>query len=425
MTPAEMRAERARILANARSKFDEIKPETTEARAAEINREFDAMMASAQALEERAARAENLAAAEASLSAGDPRRPTGENGEARGVAQPGAVSYRQAFHAYLAAGGQVHAMAPEARAALSTGTANFTPEQRAQIVGTDGAGGALVPDEMMQGLVQSMAAWGPMYNEDMATVLNTTGGGSLPIPGVDDTAKEAAASGAEGSALADTGTKDVVFSKKTLEDFMYDTEWLRVSVQLVTSGMISMEQLLRDLLGERLGKIANKMLTVGTGSGQPSGIVTAAAVGKTAASLSAITADEILDFVHSVDPAYRANPKTRIMFNDSTLLALHKLKDGNGNYLIQDAPDGSGRLRIGAVSVPYKVNQAMANIGASAKTMVYGDFGRYYVRKIGAPIIGATQGREFWPGFGIAGYLRLDGTLADAKAVKAFQHPAV
>jgi hypothetical protein len=52
----ELREKQARIAANARAKFDEIKDDTPAERAAEIEREFDAMMAEHDAIGERVKR---------------------------------------------------------------------------------------------------------------------------------------------------------------------------------------------------------------------------------------------------------------------------------------------------------------------------------------------------------------------------------
>lgn len=424
MTPAELRARRARIVAEARTELAQITDTTDAARAAEINTRAEAMVAEAEALALRADTAERLERAERSLDQGDIRRPSGDEDEARsGRTDPASVSYREAFHAYMMASGQRGEMAPEARAALARGQTALPQEMRAQTAGTDAAGGFTVPDEMMRALVRAMAAWGPMYDEDLTTGINTASGGSIPIPTIDDTGTEAEATATEGATLGDTGAKDLVFGRETLEDYMIDTEWLRISVQLAGGSIENFETLLSGLLGERLGRKANRWLTTGTGAGQPQGIALAASLGKTAASNAAITGDEILDFIHSVDPAYRASPKARAMFNDSTLLALHKLKDGDGNYLIRNAPDGSGRLVVGAVSVPYSINQAMASIGSTNRSMVFGDFSKYYTRRIGNAVVGAISDKDFWPGFGVAGYARLDGVLADTAAVKAFAHP--
>ncbi len=424
-TAVELRAKRARIVEAAQSKLREITDATTDTRAAEINTEAEAMLTEAEGYAARAATAERVDAAMASLDAGDDRRPTGDDTATRGAPTPTATSYRQAFYDYMMAQGQRSDMTAESRAALLAGQAAVPAEMRAQTAGIDAAGGFTVPDEMMRVLVKSMAAWGPMYDEDLTTAILTSGGATIPLPTLDDTANEAEATATEGATLADTGAKDVIFGRKTLEDHMIDTEWLRVSVQLAGGSMENFEQLLAQLLGERLGRKANRWLTTGTGTGQPQGIVTGAGTGVTVAGVAALTADEILDFVHSVDPAYRASPKARAMFNDNTLLALHKMKDGDGNFLLRNAPDGSGRLTVGAVSVPYSINQAMASMGANARSMVYGDFSKYYKRRIGNAVVGAISDKDFWPGFGVAGYARLDGLLADQAAVKALVHPSV
>lgn len=420
MLATELRARRARLIADARSKFDEIKGDTPEARAREIETEFDAIMAEAEGLEARAAGMDRLARAEASLAAGDDRAPRGTDEQRGGVQDAAApVAYRSAFFQLMQAGGDVHGVAAEVRAALAAHNA----ELRAQIAGTDAAGGHLVPDEMMQPLVKAMAAWGPMYDDAFATVIKTAGGGTIPIPGVDNTQKRAAKNTAEGQPLADTGHKDRVFTKLTLEDFLYDTEWLRISLQLMTGGMENMESLFGEMLGEELGRTANDVLTTGTGAGEPLGIVPGAVLGHAPASATSFTGDDILSLYHAVDPAYRASPKFGLMFNDNTLLAMHKLKDGDGRYLLSTAPDGSGRVQVGAVSAKYTVNQATPDVGAGKRSIIAGDFGKYFVRKIGNVVIGTDRGREFFPGFGMAGFVRLDGTVADTKAIKAMQHP--
>ena len=72
-------------------------------------------------------------------------------------------------------------------------------------------------------------------------------------------------------------------------------------------------------------RIANSKLTTGSGLSDVEGIVTNSAAGVTAASATAVTADEIIDLVHSVDPVYRVG-NAAFMMNDSTLATVHKLK---------------------------------------------------------------------------------------------------
>lgn len=423
-TAKELRAKKAKLVKEARDKNETITDKMSVEERGAITATVDEMLATAEGYEADAVRAERLATLDAGLESRDSRRPDMPEGEERQNQGADPVTYRAAFHDVLRAGGDINAITPEARAALARGITQIDPEQRAQTAGTDSAGGFLVPDEQMRSLVKAMEAWGPMYGDDFCTVINTTGGATIPIPGVDDTAKRAQKNTSEGAALTDDGGMDATFTRTTLGEFMYDTEWVRLSLQFLTGSFENAEQVLNMLLGERMGRTANAALTVGTGTGEPLGIVTAAVKGADATGAAALAADDILELYHSVDSAYRGSPKFRAQFNDNTLLVLHKMKDGNGDYLLRNAPDGSGRLTVGAVSVPYAINPSMADIGASAKSMIMGDHSRYFVRKVGGPVIGTSRDSNFWPNMGIAGYNRFDGALADAKAIKSLVHPA-
>jgi len=413
MTIKELREQQARIATNARAKFDEIKNDTPEDRAAEIEREFDAMMVDHDKIGDKMERLQKLEGAESRANEPDPRRPNGESRSAPGadVAEP--MAYRDAFHAYLRGQGNVAALTPEARNSLAVGYSAV--ESRAQTT-TAAEGGYMVPTELADIMIQSMLAWGPMYDPGITTELQTTGGGQITMPTVNDTAG-VVVKHTQGTTLTDDGGSDVTFGQKTLDAYAFNTEWLRVSKELVDDSVFAVETLLGNLLGERLGRRANLELTVGDGTGDPNGIVTASALGKTAVGTAAITSDEVIDLLHSVDPAYRQSPRAGFMFNDSTLAAIRKLKDGDGNYLWQ-----MGNVQNGVpgslLGYNYYVNQAMASLATGQKVMVFGDFGKYFVRKVGSPLIGAIQDKDFWPGFGVAGYIRFDGELADTAAVK-------
>lgn len=406
-----LREKMARIATNARSKYDEIKDDTPSEQAVEIEREFDKMMAEHDVLAERAERLERLERAEkAQLEA---RRPSREAETTAASDDGGSVSYREAFHAYLRAQGEVGALSEEERSVLRSGYQSV--ESRAQTT-ADAAGGYTVPEELMNVIVKSMALHGPMYDGNLVTEMVTTGGGEIQIPTVNDTAKSAGAH-TEGATLTDDGGEDITFGVKALNAYAFNTEWLRVSKELVDDSIANMERVVGELLGERMGRTANTQLTTGTGSSAPNGIVTASSLGKTAAATAAITSDEIIDFLHQVDPAYRASPKAAFMFNDSTLSVIRKLKDGDGNYLWQM---GNVQQGVPGTLLGYRfyINQAVDSLAAAKKVMLFGDFGKYFVRKVGQPLIGAIQDKDFWPGFGMAGFIRFDGELSDTAAVK-------
>ncbi|WP_439618315.1 phage major capsid protein [Shinella sp.] len=412
----ELREKQATIVTEARERLDQINAATDEARAKELETQHDAAMAEHDRLEKLIEREEHVARLEtrAEEERGRKRPISRDDDEARGQDDGEKLEYRQVFYKFLASGADMGELEPEERAVLKAGVQS-AKEFRAQTVGTTTAGGFTVPVELADQIVKSMKAWGPMYNEDLCTVITTSSGNIIKIPTVDDTAVTAEKH-AEATALTDDGGKDVTFGQKELGAYVYDTEFVKWSMELAQDSIFNVEALLGELLGERLGRIANRELSIGDGTGDPNGVVTASSLGKTATATAAITADEIIDLVHSVDPAYRQAPKVRFMFNDTTLAAIRKLKDGQGNFLWQmgDVTKGEPGTLLGH---RYSINQAMDSLAAGKKVMLFGDFGKYFVRKVGSPVIGVLRER-FWPDLGIAGLIRFDGELGDTAAVK-------
>lgn len=410
-----LRERQAQVVSEARERLDLVTQNTDESRAAELEASHDAAMAEYDRLQGLIDREERTARLEASLTEQRAaQRPIPGDTSAPAADQARGASYSDAFHAMLRAGGDVSELSPELRASLKAGVERDV-SFRSQTVGTTTAGGYVVPVSLANVIVKSMAAWGPMYDDNICTTINTASGEQINIPTVDDTASTIAKT-TEGAALTDDGSKDVTFGQKRLDAYLFDTTFVKWSLALNQDSIFNIEQLLGELLGERLGRRANTELTTGDGSGDPNGIVTASSLGVTAASATAITADELIDLIHSVNPAYRMSPKVRFMFNDTTLKAIRKLKDGDGQYLWGrgDFTQGVAPTLLG---YNYSVNQAMATIATGVKGVVFGDFSKYYVRKVGQPILGVMRER-FWPDLGIAGLIRFDGELGDTAAVK-------
>lgn len=418
----ELQEKRSTLVAQARERFDLITANTDESRAAELEASHDAAMAAFDTNEREIERVQRQMQIDGVLSnfeqrQRERRRP---NNDQRGEGDAGddeTVSYRDAFHAYLRAEGQIAMLSAEQRSVLQSGYQALTPEQRALVTGTTTAGGFTVPTELQDILIRTMKLWGPMYDPGITSEIVTSHGHSFPFPTIDDTANTGAAT-TQGTTLTDDGSGDPVFGQKALGAFAFATPWVRVSKELADDSVFAMEALLGDLLGERLGRLANGQLTTGVGTTAPSGIVTASTAGKTAASATAFTYDEVIDLEHSVDAAYRQSPKFRYMFHDLVLAALRKLKDGQGNYLWQ-----AGNVQAGVPNQlngkPYSINNGMSSAFTTGQKLILaGDFGKYYVRKVGAPLIGAIQDKDFWPGFGVAGWIRFDGNLLDTAAVK-------
>lgn len=418
----ELREKRANIATNARAKFDEIKPETPEARAAEIEREFDAMMAEADKLDRQIERLQALVELEGRGNARDPRRPLGEDTDNRNSGGEddgdGVAEYREAFGKALRFG--VGSLTDAELDLVLRNRANMTPEMRAQATGDSAAGGYTVPQLFSGEIDRAMSDWGPMWDGDVVREMVTESGARMPWPTVDDTENEGEDKD-ENVAASDDGSQDVEFGGKDLDAYVTSTGMVRIPIELLQDSGFDMEALLKDLFGERMGRRANKKLTVGTGAGEAQGIVGAAALGKLAAAANALTAEELIDLYHSVAAPYRASPKCRWQFNDLTLAGVRKLKDGQGNFLWQ-----MGDVRAGEpdqlLGKRFSVNPAMAGIAAGARPVIFGDHSRYVVRKVKGFTV-MTLRERFAENFqvGMIGFSRFDGELLNNKAVKALQ----
>lgn len=400
--------------------LEEIRANTDDSRATELEQRHDAIMAEFDATEAKFQREQShqdmLGRIDQRLEEARGQRRPLSGGTASGNAVGGEeITYRNAFAGYLRSVASGEPLSVEFRSVLQQGYQQI--ENRALTTASNAAGGYTVPTELQAELVKSMALYGPMYDPAVTRELVTSGGYAMPFPTVDDTANTGAAT-TQGTTLTDDGTGDPAFGQKQLDAFSFATKWIRVSKELADDSVLVIEAVLNDLLGERLGRLANSQLTTGTGSSAPNGIVTASSVGTTAALTTAFTADEIITLEHTVDAAYRGSPKFAFMFHDLVLAAIRKLKDGQGNYLWS-----AGNYQNGVPATingrRYHINNAMSSAFTTGQKLILcGDFNKYIVRKVGAPLIGAIQDKDFWPGFGVAGWIRFDGELMDTAAVK-------
>lgn len=423
----ELREEAKRLETEARSKLDAAETEKDADKAAALESEFDGLMNKRDELVARADRLERSDEARAQMeeieerTARDRREARRPNaGESRqDPAEGDGDEYRSHFRDFLASGGDMTSLSDEARAALRSGFAKV--EGRTQTGASGATGGFTVPTTLATAINIAMAAYGPMWDEDVATVLTTANGAPIVLPKIDDTAEETDAH-TEGDDLTDDDSGDVTVTKEDLSAYTRVTPWIKWSMELAQDSGFSWETILAGLIAKRAGRKANAELTNGTGSGQPLGFVTGSVLGKTSASNAALTFDEVIDLYHSVDPAYRANPKVGFQMHDQTVKLLRKLKNSNGDHIWSDGDVTKG-VPATLLGKPTRFNQAMDQMGASKKPIAFGDFGEFYVRKVGSPLIGVAR-EKFFPNVGIAGVVRYDGGIGTAGAIKHLATPA-
>ncbi len=270
------------------------------------------------------------------------------------------------------------------------------------------SGGYLVaPTQMVSRLEVNLLAFGGM--RQVAETITTTSGEPMTWPTANDTSN----TGAQLGESTSIGTSvDPSFALVRWDAYKFSSKPILVPYELLEDAVFNLPTVLGDMLGERLGRITNTRYTTGTGAGQPKGLVVASTLGVTAASATAITADELIDLFHSVDPAYRNGAGW--MCHDGIVQYLRKLKDGNGNYLWQSGlqqgqPD---RILGGAVTL----NQDMqSTVATGTKTLLFGQLSKYKIRRVNGLRLYRLQERyRDTDQDAFLAFVREDGNLLDA-----------
>ncbi len=237
-------------------------------------------------------------------------------------------------------------------------------------------GANLISQSFVQELEIAMLAYGGI--REIAETMVTSTGEPMKWPTANDTSNTGELIG-ENADLASTASVDPTLSSLTWNAYKFSSKPVLVSYETLEDSQIDLPSVLGQMLGERLGRVTASYFTTGTGSSQPQGIVTGAAAGKTAASATAITFDELIQLEHSVDPAYW--PDSAYGFHSNVLLAIKLLKDDNGQYLWRRGDTESIPDTVNGK--PYVLLQNMAStIEADAVVAIFGQLSKYKIRRV-------------------------------------------
>ena len=394
MKNIELRGQRAELIKGATNIVENAQKEGRSLNAEEKSK-FDAMEADARSIKDQIDIIERTAEMKKELAA---------NAEVREAAPK--ATRKGAFEKYLRNG----------MGALNSNERSMMAELRGtstQIAGTDSLGGFLVPQDFSNELDMATLFTGEV--ERLAKKLNTAGGALLDYPTINDTATDAGLT-AEAAAVT---VQDMTFANAQLSAYNYASQ-VRVSMQLLQDNAFDLNAFLAEAMGERIARATNAAFTTGTGSSQPQGIITGATLGNTAASATAIAADDILDLIHSIDPSYRNKPTFGLMANDSVISVIRSLGLGSANdfpIFIPSMTAGEPDKLFGFNL--YYNNDMESAITTGKKTLLAADFSKFVVRSAGGVQMVRLNERymdELEVGF--VSYARKDAKVLDSRAVK-------
>lgn len=293
---------------------------------------------------------------------------------------------------------------------------DYAMETRALTKGTNSAGGYLVPTTTQAKIIERLKAFGGLAEQ--AETITTDSGETINWATEDDTANTAEIV-AEGAAAASAGA-DKVFGTASLGAYKYEATGtgnlpMKVSWELLEDSPISLEDHIADNFARRIMRKFSVDICVGTGTGQPQGIVTPqTAFDEIAANASGATYAELVGAVAALDSEYESNAKW--LMNPATWWAMVAgLLDTADRPLLMAAAQAGAGTEIQKQLLGHEVvlDPGMPVLGDQAKYIVFGDLRQsYIIRKVNGFHLLRLNELYAVNGFvGFLGWARMDGRV--------------
>lgn len=267
--------------------------------------------------------------------------------------------------------------------------------------------GAVIPAHIAGRIIETVKELSPIYG--MCTVYNV--GGDLIFPVYDEAASSIKASYVEDLTELTEGTGK--FASVKLENFIVGC-LAKISKSLMNRTDFDLLSFVVRKVAQAIAEFLERELVLGT-AGKMTG-VTGTANGITAAAAAAVTADELIDLQMVVPEVYQGNA-VWLMHKD-TLRAIRKLKDGDGNYLLnRDMSAGFGWSLLGK---RVYITESMPKMAAGKKAVVYGDLSGLYVKlsqNVELQILMEKYATQH--AVGVVGYVECDSDIVEPQKLAA------
>lgn len=294
---------------------------------------------------------------------------------ARYITDTGSSEYRSAFATLLMEGEQRAALSwtPAERAAFDRVT-RLKSEQRAMSL-TDSSGGFLVPFQLDPAIaIVNAGSTSPLL--DISRVIQTVGD---VWHGVSSAGVQASFD-AEASEVSDDSpalAEPEIPAYKAAAFVPFSVELQGDATALLTE--------VGKLMTDGMTQLLNQKLTVGSGSGEPTGIVTALAGGSSVvntATGATLTASDIYTVQNALGPRWQAN--ARWVSNLVVQNALRQQETGNGALKFPSLQNSPPSL-LGRPT--HEASYMDGTIGAGKDLLIYGDFNNYVVtQRVGSTV---------------------------------------
>lgn len=254
-----------------------------------------------------------------------------------------------------------------------------------QTITTTG-GGYIVPESFSGKVSETLEYYGPFSPVEgigPGMKIFTSGGNSLPWPTVNDTTEDGQNLAINTDAI--TASAAIAFGVKTLGAEVISSDLIQIPKQLLQDEGVGFQNVLANLLGKRIGRrFNNKVTNDQGGTGEfAMGLHFGATQGVVAAADDAVTANEVLDLLHSVDIEYRNSPNAGFMLHDLIAKAVRKLTvtSSSDQYLWEP----SFKVGMPDTMLGKKVwinNDLPSTLAVDNRSIFFGDFDQLIIRVV-------------------------------------------
>jgi HK97 family phage major capsid protein len=293
-------------------------------------------------------------------------------------------------------------------------------------------GGYTVSTMVAAQIVTLLKGYGWM--RQVASQISTSNGADLTVPTSDGTAEVGELVGQNVGAAS----QDPSFAAVAMPTYRFSSKAFTVPIELLQDAAMDIVAFFLQRARDRIGRTQNALFTTGTGTGQPTGIITAASVGKVGTTGQTLTIiyDDLVDLADSVDEGHLGMPSSEPglpqpavgwMMPQSMRKVVRKLKDTNGRPIWTPGRiEGKVTQPAQLLDYPVYINNDMAAPAANAKTVAFGNLGSYTVRDALDVVMFRFDDSAFTSKgqVGFVAFARAGGNLLDAGAVKTYQHSA-
>lgn len=252
-----------------------------------------------------------------------------------------------------------------------------------------------VQERIVPGVVEALAYFGAIARS-CPTIFTATGGDWI-MPQADSKDQKGeilTAQGVDVSKLQAPTIGKIVFKMETLS-----SKYITVSREMLQDAVFDVMGWLFRMVVRRIGRLHNEAATVGVANTDYEGLVPKCLEGVTTTGANALTLDNLIDLIYSIDRAYRegdeggeggfmdqvntgmgrAVGRTGFMFHDDVEKLLFKMKDSDGRPLWLPSIQSGTQNRV--LGYGYDVNNDLGAMGTTGNVpALFGNFNHYIQR---------------------------------------------